>query len=243
METKFKTAFILDKDGIPRRWNIPIEQIKSLWQSAKLNSEKLVDLFCAIRLSDDERKVKFFTTTPDKQFELSPVDDHLPIKEENLVLQQNEARDILSRFRNSVTGAYTSAMQARDSIVSQGTIPWYILGLLLLLGSNEIIWVFQLLLFNPVTLIFFALFAGALFYAWQNNLLPIVSTLVMPVFNQVKAKAGDFVWNMAQPPPARASHHYAPGTEPRPHGSNRSKGSVTSDESSGPESESKQKED
>jgi len=170
MTQKFNSHFEVDQEGIPRRWQ-PNSDIKGMWTKAKCEAEKLIDLFSIIRLTEEEFPLKFFKSTSTG---VEVVEELPQVPEQQIIIQPKEAERHLQRFREQSTTSYLSAVKEMERIASQGSIPRYMLVLLLLLGWNEIVWVIQTIIFSPIMLIFFILLLCCAFVVWRLNMTPFI---------------------------------------------------------------------
>jgi len=118
----------------------------------KKEAEKLIDLFCFMRLTDEEQHLRFFEQT---QSGLKPAEDVFKLKDDHVLITVNEASQSLEKFRKHTIGLYHLAMKEVERLEMRGSIPRYFIFLLLLLGFDEIIWVVKFFVEYPHLAILF----------------------------------------------------------------------------------------
>jgi len=210
MYQKFSTQFEVDKDGIPRRWQ-PNDDIKGIWTLAKLDAEKLIDLFSVIRLTEEEFPLKFIKTTSTG---IEVVVDLPQVPEQQILIQPKEAERYLQRFRDQATTAYHSALKEMERVASQGNIPKYLLVLLLILGANEMWMVLQMIIFNPFLLFFSILLLCCAFVVWRLNLTPILKQMFLVMVSTGSSQISDSISSTLKPTLASAKRSFTEGHKP-----------------------------
>jgi len=177
MNQRFNQIFNTDKTtGAPRRWKTG-DNITQDWKIAKRDCEHLLDLFGRIRLSEKDFNSAYFEFDPD-----APIVKSRETEIENkdhIILTRTEAERNLQRFREYANTAYSYAQKEMERAEVKGQIPIYFLVLLFILGWNELLWVIQMILFNPLLLFFMILLAGVAVIIWRLKLTPVLVTAVV----------------------------------------------------------------
>ena len=99
----------MDEDGVPRQWTAK-DDIKALWTTSTLASEKLVDLFSIIRLDSTDEQVHYFSV-PEGATQVEAVDDPRKVNGDKVVLTQQDGARLLERFREQAKAPYFAAMK------------------------------------------------------------------------------------------------------------------------------------
>jgi len=183
MNTKFKTEFDQDREGVPRQW-LPGDDVKGTWSRAKVEAEKLIDLFMIIRLSEEDQKIHFYKTTASG---VELVDDPPDVKEDNIIITQIEGERYLERFRSMATVPFQAAIREMEHAASRGSIPMYIIALLFILGWNEMWWLVQMVVFNPLGLVLLIVLVGAAFIVWKLKLYPVLQVMIVGVWREARS--------------------------------------------------------
>jgi protein SEY1 len=138
----FEERFRYDEQGVPRVWK-PSDDIDGAFKKAKDVTLELISLYSKIAPADPEH-----TYTPPEDAE----DDAPGL----VVFSETKALELSARFRREADAHYVEAK--RSTVASIAQIPYWMYGLLILLGWNEA----MVILFNPMyfTMILI-LFAGA----------------------------------------------------------------------------------
>lgn len=144
LRTHFEERFRYDEQGVPRVWK-PEDDIDSAFKKAKDQSLELIPLYAKIAPKD-----------PSLQYTL-PSSDALPIESltsDNseefdfpatlIVFSETKAIDLGNKFRKDADAYYVEAK--RSTVASVAQIPYWMYGVLVVLGWNEA----MLVLFNPL---------------------------------------------------------------------------------------------
>jgi hypothetical protein len=174
MNQKFTHIFNTDKTtGAPRRWK-PGDRINEEWKNAKHECEQLLDLFGRMRLSEKDFHTVYFEFDPD-----APIIKSREIEVENkdyIILTRIEGERHLQRFRDIANTAFSYAHKEMERAAVSGHIPIYFLALLFVLGFNELVWILEMIIFNPFMLFFMILLGISAFIIWRLKLTPVLMT-------------------------------------------------------------------
>jgi len=184
MTSKFKRLFDRTPDGTPRRWN-SVDEVHNEWKNAKIEAEKAIDLFSIVRLNDKYKGVSLYKQEPSGN--VSQVDDipHLP--EEVVVLPPSEGIKVLQRFREHADNAYKIAISEAERAATT-SVPLYV-WLLLALGWNEIWWLLEYMLFNPIGFLLAVFLALAAYFVYSTGTWPFVKNFALRILKHVEASA------------------------------------------------------
>eukprot|EP01128_Nolandella_sp_AFSM9_P003732 TRINITY_DN162_c9_g1_i1.p1 TRINITY_DN162_c9_g1~~TRINITY_DN162_c9_g1_i1.p1 ORF type:complete len:782 (+),score=223.82 TRINITY_DN162_c9_g1_i1:237-2348(+) len=176
----FKQSFELDANDVPRRWTVG-DNVSSEWALSKLKAEKILDLFCLLRLDEEDDELHFFG---ENSVGVVVVVDDLPVvSSEKVIISLEQGKEILADFRDMATPAFHAAIKEQEHAAAFGKTPWYFYAIIGLLGWNEAVWFINVVLFNPVWLIFTILVGAGLYVVWKFNLHPIIFATVGPAMH------------------------------------------------------------
>ncbi|KAH9971137.1 root hair defective 3 GTP-binding protein [Lactifluus volemus] len=168
----FEERFRYDEQGVPRVWK-PSDDIDGAFKKAKDVTLELISLYSKIAPADPE-----LAYTPPEDAE----DDAPGL----VVFSETKALELSARFRREADAHYVEAK--RSTVASIAQIPYWMYGLLILLGWNEA----MVILFNPMyfTMILI-LFAGA-WIVFQLNLsgplMHVGGSIVLEVKRQAESR-------------------------------------------------------
>jgi protein SEY1 len=130
LRTYFEERFRYDEQGVPRVWK-PDDDIDGAFTKAKDVTLELISLYAKIVPQDSE-----LAYTPPEDGE----DDTPGL----VVFSETKALELGARFRREADAHYIEAK--RSTVVGIAQIPYWIYGMLVVLGWNEA----MLILFNPL---------------------------------------------------------------------------------------------
>jgi hypothetical protein len=130
LRTYFEERFRYDEQGVPRVWK-PDDDIDGAFTKAKDVTLELISLYAKIAPQDPK-----LAYTPPEDGE----DDAPGL----VVFSETKALELGARFRREADAHYVEAK--RSTVVGIAQIPYWIYGLLVVLGWNEA----MLVLFNPL---------------------------------------------------------------------------------------------
>jgi len=183
MLTKFKQKFELDVKGVPRQWESS-DKLDVEWQKAKLEAEKLVDLFSIIRIHENLYDYHYFEPNA-LASGVVQVKSIPNVPDELQLISPTEGNRLLLRFRDQAATSFSAAIKDRDRSSSQG-IPYYMVVLLLLLGWNEILWLIYTIIFNPLALTFTLLLLAVAYGIYVTKSWGLVKGFASPFLREAK---------------------------------------------------------
>jgi hypothetical protein len=148
LRENFEDRFRYDEHGVPRVWR-PSDDIDGLFARARDHTLTLIPLLSRFKLGKtsgppplDEwiGHAPASVTTADEE-DLAPIggvdeDEGKSLEEEMTVLSDVKSSDVERRFRKTADGVYVEAKRGALGGVTQ--TPWWMWGLMLVLGQNEI---------------------------------------------------------------------------------------------------------
>ncbi|KAF2663432.1 root hair defective 3 GTP-binding protein [Microthyrium microscopicum] len=175
LRENFEDGFRYDDEGVPRIWR-PSDDIDGAFARARDNTLKLIPLLSRFRLAatsappplDAWIGARPATTSRADEEDLAPIggvdDAEESLTEEMTVLSEARQADITHRFRKTADGIYVEAKRGALGGVTQ--TPWWMWGLLLVLGQNEIFAVAR----NPFLILLLAMSLAGAYVTYQMNL-------------------------------------------------------------------------
>ncbi|KAI0779450.1 root hair defective 3 GTP-binding protein [Fomes fomentarius] len=196
----FEERFRYDEAGTPRVWK-PEDDIDGAFRKAKEQTLELVPLYWKIKPLD-----------PSLEFSLpSEASDPLTSSEEFdfpstlVIFSETKSLDLTNRFRKDADAFYVEAKRSTVSSVAQ--IPYWMYGVLVVLGWNEA----MVVLFNPL---YFAMVLLLLATAWiivqlgmVGPVFQIIRTLGGEVHRQVESRLREHFTEPQLAQPVRSSSH------------------------------------
>jgi len=210
IERRFDDLFRHDERGFLRRWTN--EDIDALYNSAKLKAIELINVFAVIRLDSKYDSVIVLPTSTKKvagKGEVLDTDgvggpgclEDLP--QDIVVLSYDECCQLRDRFYKSSETAYEKARHDQDAhhVNSAGNVVKLLIGLVVILGFNElqevlrffglpILELFKFLLF--MSLLFFG-GIGYLYYTGRLDTIPFLKPTVELVISMAQKKISEIM--------------------------------------------------
>ncbi|VDB95922.1 unnamed protein product [Peniophora sp. CBMAI 1063] len=149
----FEERFRYDENGVPRVWK-PEDDIDGAFKVAKDSTLELIPLYAKIAPSDASLAI-----------EPPALDEDDGILDPLVVFSETKAIDLSTRFRRDADAYYVEAK--RSTVASIAQIPYWMYGVLVVLGWNEAMAV----LFNPLYFAMLAILAGAGYMVMRLGLL------------------------------------------------------------------------
>lgn len=148
LRENFEDRFRYDENGVPRIWR-PSDDIDGLFAKARDHTLTLIPLLSKFRLARTSAPPPLdawighapaSVSTADED-DMAPIggvdeDEGKSLEEETTVLNDAKKADMERRFRKTADGVYVEAKRGALGGVTQ--TPWWMWGLLLVLGQNEI---------------------------------------------------------------------------------------------------------
>lgn len=173
LRNHFEERFRYDESGVPRVWK-PDDDIDSAFKKAKDQTLELVPLYSRISPEDDSLAFSL----PSESSDSLAGTDEFDFESTLLVFSETKAVELTNKFRKDADAYYVEAKRSTVSSVAQ--IPYWMYGVLVVLGWNEAMAV----LFNPLYFTF-------LLIALAASYVIITLGLTGPLFQVVKTVGGE----------------------------------------------------
>ncbi|KAI0358523.1 root hair defective 3 GTP-binding protein [Trametes cingulata] len=173
LRTYFEELFRYDENGVPKVWR-PDDDIDGAFRKAKEQTLELIPLYWKIKPLDPSLEFSLPSETSDSLTNSEEFDFPSTL----VVFSETKALDLTNRFRRDADAFYVEAKRSTVSSVAQ--IPYWVYGLLVVLGWNEA----MVILFNPF---YFAMLLVLLASAW----IIIQLGMVGPVFQIARTLGGE----------------------------------------------------
>ncbi|KAE9403661.1 root hair defective 3 GTP-binding protein [Gymnopus androsaceus JB14] len=199
LRAHFEERFRYDEQGVPRVWK-PEDDIDGAFKKAKEQTLELIPLYSKIVPVDSSMA---YTLPSDAASSTdSTMEDAFDFESSLVVFSETKALDLAAKFRKDADLAYVEAKRSTVSSVAQ--IPFWMYGVLVVLGWNE----FMMVLFNPIYFMFL-LIAGAGAYlviqlGLAGPLLSITQTMAGEVQRQASQRLRE---HFSEPALAQAQAH------------------------------------
>lgn len=164
LRTHFEERFRYDEAGIPRVWR-PDDDIDGAFKVAKDKTIALIPIYSKIQPVDKSLEYSL----PSEPSDLNGDTEDFDFESTLTIFSETKALDILSRFRRDADAYYVEAKRSTVSGIAQ--IPYWIYGVLVVLGWNEA----MTILFNPL---YFTMFAVGLVSAYVIYTLNLAGPLM-----------------------------------------------------------------
>lgn len=204
LRASFEERFRYDENDVPRVWK-PEDDIDGIFKKAKDQTLELIAIYAKIAPIDASLIPDNIPSDSDLPPALAAGStDEFDFGASLVLLSEPKQLDITSRFRRDADAYYVEAKRSTVSSVAQ--IPYWMYGVLVVLGWNEA----MLVLFNPL---YFAALLGLLGAAWVIFQL----NLVGPLYAVGKTVTGEIQRQLS----ARLREHFsqpldtAPPRQPR----------------------------
>eukprot|EP01104_Vermistella_antarctica_P012650 TRINITY_DN3703_c1_g2_i1.p1 TRINITY_DN3703_c1_g2~~TRINITY_DN3703_c1_g2_i1.p1 ORF type:complete len:806 (+),score=215.04 TRINITY_DN3703_c1_g2_i1:97-2514(+) len=207
MEKIFDDAFRLDDNGLPRRWQ-PSDDVAGLFTRARDAAIRLIDVYAVIRCETDSLDgVSFLKAdgatgiaagTGGESTEMQAIVDP-----DYIVLTPDDCQQTRDRFKRDCESAYMQAVRDQETAGATGSIPAFMILLLIVVGFNE----FMAIISNPLYLFVTVLCGGAFYVINVLNLFPVIRPVMNTVVQQVVGRVQAAVNPAAGTAPAAARPH------------------------------------
>ncbi|CCL98665.1 uncharacterized protein FIBRA_00667 [Fibroporia radiculosa] len=197
LRVHFEESFRYDEQGVPRVWR-PGDDIDGAFKKARDQTLELIPLYSKIQPIDPSLAYTLPSETSDS---LSEVDD-FDFPATLIMFTETKILDLMSRFRRDADAYYVEAKRSTVSSVAQ--IPYWMYGVLVVLGWNEA----MVVLFNPVYFAMLVCLLGAAYVIIQlgmvGPLFQVLRTVGTEVQRQVSARLREHFSQPVAAPPVRA---------------------------------------
>ncbi|KAJ3744238.1 RHD3/Sey1 [Lentinula detonsa] len=203
LRAHFEERFRYDEQGVPRVWK-PEDDIDGAFKKAKDLTLELIPLYSKIVPQDSSMAY----TLPSDAISLSDfgssLEEAFDFESSLLVFSETKALDLAAKFRKDADLAYVEAKRSTVSSVAQ--IPYWMYGVLVVLGWNE----FMMVLFNPIYFMFLLMAAAAAYLIIQlglaGPLFSVSQTMGLEIKRQATQKLRE---HFSEPVLAQAQAHNA----------------------------------
>ncbi|KAJ3926565.1 MAG: RHD3/Sey1 [Lentinula lateritia] len=178
LRAHFEERFRYDEQGVPRVWK-PEDDIDGVYRKAKEQTLELIPLYSKIVPLDSSVAYVLPPDAISSSDSGSSLEEAFDFESSLVVFSETKALDLAAKFRKDADLAYVEAKRSTVSSVAQ--IPFWMYGVLLVLGWNE----FMMVLFNPIYFMFLLMAAAAAYLIIQlglaGPLLSITQTMGLEV--------------------------------------------------------------
>ncbi|EKM54659.1 uncharacterized protein PHACADRAFT_258654 [Phanerochaete carnosa HHB-10118-sp] len=150
LRTFFEERFRYDEKGVPRVWT-PSDDIDGAFQKARDETLELIPLYSKIAPVE---KSLAYTLPSEPSDSLASSEEDFDFPTTLTIFTETKALDLTSRFRKDADAFYVEAKRSTVSSVAQ--IPYWMYGMLVVLGWNEA----MVVLFNPLYFAFLLVVAA-----------------------------------------------------------------------------------
>lgn len=154
LRAHFEERFRYDEQGVPRVWK-PEDDIDGVYRKAKEQTLELIPLYSKIVPLDSSVAYVLPPDAISSSDSGSSLEEAFDFESSLVVFSETKALDLAAKFRKDADLAYVEAKRSTVSSVAQ--IPFWMYGVLLVLGWNE----FMMVLFNPIYFMFLLMAAAA----------------------------------------------------------------------------------
>ncbi|KAF8813868.1 root hair defective 3 GTP-binding protein [Phlegmacium glaucopus] len=169
----FEERFRYDEQGVPRVWK-PDDDIDGAFKKAKDQTLELVPLYSKILPEDSTMEF----TLPSESSDSFTGTDEFDFNSTLVIFTKTKGLELTNKFRKDADAYYVEAKRSTVSSVAQ--IPYWMYGVLVVLGWNEAMAV----LFNPLYFTFLLIALAASYFIVQLG-------LVGPLFRVLHGLAGE----------------------------------------------------
>ncbi|KAG6335255.1 hypothetical protein ID866_3830 [Astraeus odoratus] len=138
LRVHFEERFRYDEQGVPRVWK-PDDDIDGAFKKAKEQTLALVSLYAKIAPQDPSLEY-----TPPPLPPSQSAEDEIDFSSTLTILSETKCFDLSTRFRRDADAYYVEAKRSTVSSIAQ--VPYWMYGVMVVLGWNEA----MLVLFNPL---------------------------------------------------------------------------------------------
>ncbi|KAF8825019.1 hypothetical protein HHX47_DHR7000026 [Lentinula edodes] len=203
LRAHFEERFRYDEQGVPRVWK-PEDDIDGVYRKAKEQTLELIPLYSKIVPLDSSVAYVLPPDAISLSDSGSSLEEAFDFESSLVVFSETKALDLAAKFRKDADLAYVEAKRSTVSSVAQ--IPFWMYGVLLVLGWNE----FMMVLFNPIYFMFLLMAAAAAYLIIQlglaGPLLSITQTMGLEIKRQATQKLRE---HFSEPMLAQAQAHNA----------------------------------
>ncbi|GBE80625.1 Protein SEY1 [Sparassis crispa] len=180
LRVHFEERFRYDEHGVPRVWR-PGDDIDGAFKNARDQTLELVPVYSKISPIDPSLQYTLPSDTSDSFTGAEDFDFPATL----IIFTETKILDLMNRFRRDADAFYVEAKRSTVSSVAQ--IPYWMYGVLVVLGWNEAMAV----LFNPVYFAILLCLIAAAYIIVQLGLVGPLFTLLRTVSTEIQRQATD----------------------------------------------------
>ncbi|KAJ7594483.1 root hair defective 3 GTP-binding protein [Mycena floridula] len=175
----FEERFRYDQDGVPRVWK-PEDDIDSAFKKAKDETLDLIPVYAKIEPVNESLQF----TLPADSLELTSSSDTFDFDESLTIFSEMKVVELTNKFRRDADAFYVEAKRSTVSSIAQ--VPYWMYGILVILGWNEA----MMVLFNPVYFAFLLIALVSAYLILQLGLAGPLYQVLRTVSGEVQRQAG-----------------------------------------------------
>ncbi|KAK4697654.1 protein SEY1, partial [Phenoliferia sp. Uapishka_3] len=180
----FEERFRYDDEGVPRVWK-PDDDIDSIFKKAKDAVLALIPLYSEIAPSDPSN-----TFTLPSSIDVSDIENpEFDFPSTLRIMTESKADELSARFRREADAYYLEAKRSMVSSIAQ--IPYWMYGVLVVLGWNEFVAVIR----SPVYFTFLLLAGAAAYIVIQLQMTGPVLAITKGITNEVWKTSNELLKN------------------------------------------------
>lgn len=173
LRQRLEENFRYDADGLPRVWK-PEDDIDIHFKHGKSQALELLSILSRIDISTDPVGFDCFFNETTR---------HLDFKKTLTLVSPGKQADLEARFKRESDALYLEAK--RSIVAATAKVPYWVLVLLLVLGWNEIMYVFS----SPFMVMFAILGAAGLYTIYSLNLMGPMANVLDVIGNEIYRQA------------------------------------------------------
>ncbi|GAA6042278.1 hypothetical protein JCM8097_000611 [Rhodosporidiobolus ruineniae] len=204
----FEDVFRYDDSGVPRVWK-PEDDIDGIFKRAKESVLALIPLYAKIAPQDEKNAFSLpdssaSPSTASIDAAAAAQDSDFSFSESLVLLTPSAESAVQTRFRREADAYYLEAK--RSMVASRAQIPYWIYGVLVLLGWNEFIAVIR----SPIYFTFLLIAGAAAYVTYTLNMTGPVFAVARGVSNEVIRTVNEQLHNyfQAQSVDSHAARHH-----------------------------------
>lgn len=174
MTKRFDDTFRFDERGVPRHFG-PTEDVETLFVAAREKGEELADLLGEVRLSGSLTRMRESARALDEELV------------SGMVVNEGSRAELRDKLKRQAGAVFMEAKRAQEAAKITSKIPLWLVGLLVILGWNELMAILR----NPVLLVLTVLVVPAIYVGYTMDagtvLGPAVKATLRPMVEQVKS--------------------------------------------------------
>lgn len=177
----FEDKFRYDADGVPRVWK-PEDDIDLIFRKAKESVLELIPLYAEIKPSDPSNAFELPSSSGPTGIvdpAAASADEDFDFQESLQLLSPSAQSSLSNRFRREADAYYIEAK--RSMVASRAQIPYWIYGVLTVLGWNEFVAVIR----SPIYFTMLLVLGAAAYVTWSLGMTGPVIAVARGVTNEV----------------------------------------------------------